>query len=216
MAKKYFRDETGMYIDWAQLEKLPEVDTLIDIGVGPMGTPDLYARFKSADLILVDPLSESLTCVDELKKERNVEFIQTALGETTGALTINIEGEIGRSSLLEVAEINYEGDPVEVREVTTNRLDNVVPHAGALGNIGIKIDTEGFELNVIRGAPNVLKHTLFVLAEVRHNHESIKGSYKLHEFMHEMTSHGFVLTNILTAKPFIADLCFRPVTKMGL
>ena len=43
---KYFRDETGMYIDWKQLDKLPKIDTLIDIGVGPMGTPDLYKRFE--------------------------------------------------------------------------------------------------------------------------------------------------------------------------
>ena len=44
---RYFRDETGMYIDWDKLNKLPQIDTLIDIGVGPMGTPDLYYPFCS-------------------------------------------------------------------------------------------------------------------------------------------------------------------------
>ena len=39
---KYFYEETGMYIDWPQLKKLPEIDTLIDIGVSDWGTPDLY------------------------------------------------------------------------------------------------------------------------------------------------------------------------------
>ena len=34
---KYFRDTTGMYVDWDQLNKLPEINTLVDIGVGPMG-----------------------------------------------------------------------------------------------------------------------------------------------------------------------------------
>ena len=126
MAKRYFRDETGMYIDWDQLIKLPDVDTFIDIGVGPMGTPDLYDRFESADLILIDPLIETLSCVERLKKERNVRFIQTALGEEVGILKINIEDEIGRSSLLEVADINYEGDPVERREVSVSRLDDVL------------------------------------------------------------------------------------------
>ena len=56
---RYFRDETGMFIDWSQLDKLPEIDTLIDIGVGPMGTPDLYKRFHSATLLLIDPLDET-------------------------------------------------------------------------------------------------------------------------------------------------------------
>ena len=45
-----------MYIDWQQLDRLPEIDTLIDIGVGVHGTEDLYNRFKNAKLILIDPI----------------------------------------------------------------------------------------------------------------------------------------------------------------
>ena len=33
MIKKFY-EETGMYIDWQQLNRLPKIDTLIDIGVG--------------------------------------------------------------------------------------------------------------------------------------------------------------------------------------
>ena len=43
---------------WDQLKKLPEIDTLIDIGVGDIGTPMLYERFPNQKLILVDPLDE--------------------------------------------------------------------------------------------------------------------------------------------------------------
>ena len=53
---RYFYKETGMYIDWAQLDSLPEIDTFIDVGVGPKGTPDLYEKFESKKLILIDPL----------------------------------------------------------------------------------------------------------------------------------------------------------------
>tara|TARA_B100001173_G_scaffold308123_1_gene317818 strand:- start:3622 stop:3834 length:213 start_codon:yes stop_codon:yes gene_type:complete len=65
-------------------------------------------------------------------------------------------------------------------------------------------------LNVINGAKETLKNTEFVLAEVRHNHESFKGVYKLHEFVSEMHDNDFILSMIVTAKPFIADLCFQP------
>ena len=79
----------------------------------------------------------------------------------------------------------------------------------SLGNLVIKIDTEGFELKIIRGATKSLKKTKFLIAEVRHNHVSFHGSYKLHEFINEMHDNDFILTKILTAKPFIADLCFE-------
>ena len=45
MVEKFYT-KTGMFIDWQQLESLPEIDTLIDIGVGPDGTEDLYRVFK--------------------------------------------------------------------------------------------------------------------------------------------------------------------------
>jgi FkbM family methyltransferase len=40
--------------------------------------------------------------------------------------------------------------------------------------IGIKIDTEGYELEVIKGAKETLKKTQFVLLEARHNHISFQ------------------------------------------
>ena len=49
MIKKFYT-KTGMYVDWQQLESLPEIDTLIDIGVGKEGTEHLYRVFKMPSL----------------------------------------------------------------------------------------------------------------------------------------------------------------------
>ena len=211
---KYFRDETGMYVDWGQLKKLPEIDTLIDIGVGPMGTPDLYDQFASSKLLLIDPLDETQSYIDKNLTSREVIFYQCGVGEDFDEVTINVEEEIGRSSILEVAEINYEGEPKDIRKIKIKTLDSITSSENNLGKMGIKIDTEGYELSIIKGASETLKSTEFVLAEVRHNHESFHGVYKLHEFVSEMHSNGFVLTMIITAKPFIADLCFQPVKSL--
>ena len=48
--KKLFYKKTGIYTDWAQIKKLPSIDTLVDIGVGVNGTPELYNHFNSAHL----------------------------------------------------------------------------------------------------------------------------------------------------------------------
>ena len=37
-----------------------------------------------------------------------------------------------------------------------------------------------------------------------------KDMYSLDEFIEEMFKNNFILTMIVTAKPFIADLCFQP------
>ena len=44
--ESYLYEKTGMYIDKDQIKNLPEIDTLIDIGVGDEGTPDLYENIK--------------------------------------------------------------------------------------------------------------------------------------------------------------------------
>jgi FkbM family methyltransferase len=207
---KYFRDETGMYIDWKQLDKLPKIDTLIDIGVGPMGTPDLYKRFEYAKLFLIDPLDETQDYIDKNLQSRDVIFHKCGVGEEDEEVIINVEEEIGRSTILDVTDINYEGEPLDKRKIRIKTLDSLTNSEKDLGKIGIKIDTEGYELNIIKGSRDTLKSTEFVLAEVRHNHESFDGVYKLYEFINEMHNNDFILTMIITAKPFIADLCFEP------
>ena len=210
MIKKFY-EETGMYIDWQQLDRLPEIDTLIDIGVGVHGTEDLYNRFKNAKLILIDPIDEAKEYAHKLSKKREVNFFQNALGRKDGIeKEMKLQKDKGFSSFLEISEINMKDDYVEKRKLIIKKLDTIIDKKEELGKIGIKIDTEGFELDVILGATETLKHSKFVIAEVRHNHESLKEVYKLQEFMDLMSKNNFSLSMILTAKPFIADLCFQP------
>ena len=168
---RYFYKETGMYIDWDQLKNLPDIDTFIDVGVGAEGTPDLYEKFSEKKLVLIDPLDEAENFYKNNMQNADAIFFKTALGESTGSLKINVEENIGRSTILDVSDINFEGNPKEQRDIPVNTLDNIlIGHD--LGRTGIKIDTEGYELNVILGAKETLANTKFVIAEVRHNHES--------------------------------------------
>lgn len=208
--KKLFYKETGIYTDWAQIKKLPCIDTLVDIGVGINGTPELYNHFDSAHLVLIDPAKEAKNYAETNLANRNHSFYNCGVGEKSGELILNVEEDSSYSSFLEVADINFRADPIDRRTVKVDTLDNIMSNEKNPGRIGVKIDTEGFELNVIKGATQTLKNVDFVLAEVRHNHESFKGMYSLTEFVEEMFKNNFILTMIVTAKPFIADLCFQP------
>ena len=211
MVKKFY-EETGMYVDWKQLAKLPEIDTLIDIGIGSYGTEEIYNRFPKAKLILIDPLDEAKAYADKLAKKRDVTFFYKALGRQDGIeKELKVQRDLGKTSFLEISEINMKDDYTEIKKIKIDKLDTILKDHADLGKTGIKIDVEGYELDVVLGAEETLKNAKFVIAEVRHNHESLKKVYKLSEFMNLMTKNKFVLTIILTAKPFIADLCFEPV-----
>jgi len=211
MIKKYY-EETGMFVDWGQLKNLPEIDTLIDIGVGPNGTPELYSRFPNANLILIDPLQEAKDYAYNNLHGRDYTFYQMAVGNADGLESIiNVQKELGGSSILKVADINYIDNNNDKRIITINKLDTLMKDGTEYGNLGIKVDVEGYELDVIKGGRETLKLAKFVLAEVRHNYESFQGVYSLPEFVYEMQSNGFMLTMVITAKPFITDLCFQPI-----
>jgi FkbM family methyltransferase len=212
-----FYEKTGMYMDWAQISRLPEIDTLIDIGVGVKGTPELYSRFPTQNLLLFDPLFEAEEYARRELVNRQFRFFQIGLGSKETSLVLNTEKNLDRSSLLRTTEINAE-EYVEPRVVEIKTLDSIIEKVAdelRLGKIGIKIDTEGFELEVIRGAERTLSQTEFVILEARHNHDSFEGQYSLRELSLQMNQVGFVLSMVLSAKPFICDLCFVPVTGMG-
>ena len=157
--KKYFFEKTGMYIDWPQIERLPDIDTFIDVGVGKEGTPELYNRFPKAKLILIDPIQEAENYAKENLFHRDFEFFRYGLGEEEETKLLYIEKEIGRSTLLNVTSLNYESEPVNKIKVEVRTLDSIFKKVLNYGKIGLKIDTEGYELKIIKGAKKVLKTT---------------------------------------------------------
>jgi len=80
-----------------------------------------------------------------------------ALGSTTDLVEINIAGNSESSSLLQMEERHHRAAPdsaiIGTEKVQVKPLDEVLPDLrGDAQNIYMKCDTQGFELEVLKGA----------------------------------------------------------------
>lgn len=143
--------------------------TIIDVGVDT-GTPFLYRAFPEAHFLLIDPRAESREALAERGGPAFHEFHQVALGAEEGEVTLRIPltraGPAGamagiRQRIDAMAERHHE---VEERSVPVVPLDQLTE--GLPGPFGLKIDTEGYEYEVLLGAPETLRRCAFVILEL--------------------------------------------------
>lgn len=168
-------------------------ESVIDIGVD-QGTPMIYDAFPQATFLLVDPLIESRQKVQKYEGKLDFQFECCALGPEDGIITVNIPSTATKTRTSRATAMEFEGRnkaqfaSFETREVPMRRLDSLT--ADLQGPIGIKIDTEGFELEVMKGATETLKRTEFVLAEANVKRRYV-GGYRFSELVSFMGQTGF-------------------------
>ena len=189
--------------------------TLVDVGVGP-GTPPLYDAFPEAHLVLVEALSEYEDDLRRILAARDGAYHLSALGSAEGRQTIHIEpGNRMKSSLLPRTALTETGDSLTTREIPVTTLDRLLEAQRFEPPFGLKIDTEGFELEVIRGAERFVRDAIFVIAEASVA-ERFEGGYRFAELVGEMAGHGFQVCDFLEVsrssrapEPRYVDVLFR-------
>ena len=183
--------------------------TVVDVGVG-RGTPQLYEAFPEAFQVLVEPLKEHEPRLKRILKRYEGEYFLTAVGSSNREATLIVEPTKNQmSSFHERTATTSTGDPTEKRKVPVITLDTLAEQHNLRPPFGLKIDTEGFELEVVQGATDFLRNTQFVIAEVSVT-ERFVGSYSFPAFTEAMTRNGFFLWDIVHAHERYVDAVFLP------
>lgn len=153
----------GLY--WSRLPPLvPAVDLIVDVGAGH-GTPDLYAAFPTAPFILIDAVEENRKPLEAFAETYQSDVMIAAAGAAHEVKTIRIAGTgNGSRSSFHTRVGKFSDDQVQLREVAVERLD-VLLLPWRKKRIGLKLDVEGHEMAVLKGAVG-LESVQWIVAEV--------------------------------------------------
>jgi FkbM family methyltransferase len=202
------------------LDRLPPMDLVVDVGAN-VGQFALVARhlWPRAQILSFEPLPQAAAQLRAVfAGDPRFECRPLALTDHTGTEAFHVTSHDDSSSLLPVAERQVEEfatDGVAVLEVETARLDDAVPAADLpAGPILLKLDTQGTELDVLRGGTAVLARTSHVVVEVSFV-ELYQGQADAADITRFLVEHGFdlqaaydVKTSRRTGEPLQADLVF--------
>jgi FkbM family methyltransferase len=175
--------------------------TVVDVGVA-QGTAALYRVFPDAKHLLIEPLEEFVPALEDLKRRLgDAEYVIAAAAAEEGEIELNVHADLHGSSIFkEVDDPCVDGVP---RRVRSSPLDVLCRELGGRGPYLIKVDTQGAELEVLKGGSQVLKDTAAVVLEV--SFFPLYGDApEAHDCIRFMAERGFVVYDIF-------DLLFRPL-----
>ena len=169
--------------------------TIVDVGVAT-DTEDLYRHFPSARYLFVEPLAEFEPSLQKLCQQYNGTYMLAAAGATDGETTIFTASDLGGSSrfvTLESTDGAYQMHPRTVPQFTIDTLWDTLELTGpAL----LKIDVQGGELEVLKGAEKTLTNFEIVMLEVGMVEQYV-GQPIFHEYVEFMAKRDYVVYDII-------------------
>ncbi len=177
------------------LKSVVSPTTVIDIGVAT-GTPNLYEHFPPGNhrymLVEANPLFKD--DLDKLRARLDAVAIGAFCGSEPGQVELKIYSDPRKAS----AYVTTRGLAVgSTAIVPVQTLDNLVAEHCLIPPYLIKLDVEGAEVDVIRGARNTLLNTDAVIAEAsvlpRFN-----GGAGFADLVGAMDESGFAVFDILS------------------
>ncbi|MEM8974374.1 MAG: FkbM family methyltransferase [Pseudomonadota bacterium] len=199
-------------IGFAPLSKFIDAKHIIDVGVGE-GTPDLYDTFPSAYLDLFEPEASFHSQIENtILRSRNGQLHRTALGRSEGWMPFVRPGH-GSGHLVSQSnngsELQFGHVMVPVRRLDSCLRDCVISRPSVL-----KIDTEGYEYEVLLGSDGVLEKIDIIVVEMQFHQNS---SYSPNELIGFLQRRSFFLVGALDQETIegdvhCADLVFQRLT----
>lgn len=180
--------------------KSRKVNLVIDVGANTgQFARHLRKEGYSGRIISFEPISEIFEQLQtSADGDKNWTVFNIAIGAKPGQATINIAKKSEFSSLLPQAGTilshDSEAETIRTQEIKIARLDDVVS-VSENDAVFLKIDTQGFEQDVLSGAHNILAVASGVMMELPIIH-LYEGVWSMEEALKYMRGNGYVPSQI--------------------
>lgn len=166
------------------------IETVLDIGANKgQYALDLRDNGYRGKIISFEPLTSAHDYLLKISQKDPSWVIgeRVALGDKDDNVEINISANLDSSSILPIMDCHISAAPnsayIGKETVSLMRLDSIAEQLNLRGNILLKVDVQGFELNVLKGAENFLKNTTVLQLEL-----SFVELYEGQPLIEEMTT----------------------------
>jgi FkbM family methyltransferase len=190
----------------ARLAKLlarHNIDLVLDVGANQ----GQYARYLRTigycgRIVCFEPLSDAFAILsDYARKDHKITIApRMALGDHTGSVSINVAANSESSSLLTVSDTHIKAEPlvksIRTETVPINRLDEIASdYVADADSVFLKIDVQGYELSVLRGAGELLLKIRGIQLELSLE-PLYEGELLYREMIETVESAGFELYDL--------------------
>lgn len=183
--------------NWFALDRFPNVDVVIDIGVAH-STKVLLKHFPNAKHYLFEPVVDFNDAIKHNYMYVNYELFNLACSDVSGELEIFLDPIfLSNSRVLEVEENQQIHNSLKSFRTNSVRLDDFFVTSDdriSTQKTLLKIDVEGHELEVIKGAEQILESINYIIIEI-----SCQESNNLGNIFEFMLTRGFSETTVLYA-----------------
>ena len=166
------------------IKKIKNINTLIDVGSNKGQFVLLCIKFFPNLLIYsFEPIKEALIKQKNLLSfKNNIYFYNTGIGNKNKIINFFITNRADSSSFLTINKSkNYNKNYYvkEKRKIKIQKLDQILKNKKLIKPVLIKIDVQGFELEVLKGSKKILPNIDYLLLEVSKNQMYNKQAIEL-------------------------------------
>jgi FkbM family methyltransferase len=185
-----------------KLLKNNDIQILLDVG-GNTGQFAYYTRNAGYrnQIISFEPLSSAYSLlVAFAKNDPKWQTVNAAIGDMDGEIEINVSANLQSSSILDMMPDHVKSAPESAytgkEKVKIHKLDTIIDqYSDNLDKTFLKIDTQGFEKNVLEGAERCLQSIKGLQLELSMV-ELYKGETLFNEMLNYIIKKGFTVYSL--------------------